>query len=90
LRTVHNEFFKAFNGIESLPKGALIQLVGGGRVFVYQVIKQEILSANTDLVDLSVIPGKRTLILSTCDSFGAKTDRFVTTAEFTVSYGQTQ
>lgn len=88
LRTVHNPLFKAFNGIETLAPGSLIQLIGGGRVFVYRVIAQQTVSADTALVDFVVAPGKRLLTLSTCDSFGAKTDRFVTTAEFSVSYVQ--
>jgi LPXTG-site transpeptidase (sortase) family protein len=86
LRTVHNPMFKAFNGIETLPKGSLIQVIGGGRVFVYQVTKQEKVSADSALVDLTPIPGRRYLTLSTCNSFGEKSDRFVTTAEFSVSY----
>lgn len=86
LRTVHNPLFKAFNGIETLPKGSLIQVIGGGRVFVYQVTQQQKVSADSALVDLTPIPGRRYLTLSTCNSFGEKSDRFVTTAEFSVSY----
>lgn len=88
LRTVKNELFKAFNGIESLPRGSLIQVIGGGRVYVYQVEKVAKVSADNALVDLAPVPGQRLLTLSTCDSFGAKSDRFVVTARFSVSYIQ--
>jgi LPXTG-site transpeptidase (sortase) family protein len=88
LRTVHNQLFKAFNGIETLPKGSLLELLANGRVFVYQVTNVKKVSADDALVDLDVASGQRILTLSTCNSFGAKTDRFVVTAEFSVSYVQ--
>jgi LPXTG-site transpeptidase (sortase) family protein len=90
LRTVNNPLFKAFNGIESLPIGSLIQVIGGGRVYVYQVTRQQKVSADSALVDLTPASGQRLLTLSTCNSFGAKTDRFVVTAAFSVSYIDTK
>lgn len=88
LRTVHNPLFKAFNGIETLTKGALIQLLAEGRVYVYQVTKVQKVSANSALVDLRPRPGERILTLSTCNSFGEKSDRFVVTAAFSVAYSE--
>ncbi len=81
-RTVNNQLFKAFNGIQNLEQGSIIQLVGQGKVHQYRVTSVIRADANDALVDLRVEPGQRKLTLSTCDSFGTKSSRFVVEAEF--------
>jgi LPXTG-site transpeptidase (sortase) family protein len=81
-RTVRNQLFKAFNGIQNLEEGSIIELIAEGSVYIYQVTKVTKTDAEDALVDLSVTPGVRRLTLSTCDSFGAKSSRFVVEAAF--------
>jgi LPXTG-site transpeptidase (sortase) family protein len=89
-RTVHNQLFKAFNGIQTLDKGSVIELHGDGKVNVYQVVRVDHVDADEALVDLRVQPGERKLTLSTCDSFGSKSSRFVVTSEFLSEYPEDQ
>ena len=79
-RTVHNQLFKAFNGIQNLEKNSLIELVSGNHLYIYQVEKVITTNADDALVDLTIVPGLRRLTLSTCDSFGSKSSRFVVVA----------
>lgn len=81
-RTVNNQLFKAFNGIQNLEKGSVIELYGQGKIHVYQVTSVTRTDANDALVDLRVASGQRKLTLSTCDSFGKKSSRFVVEAEY--------
>lgn len=85
-RTVRNEYFKAFNGIQNLDTGSIIKLYGEGKVHLYKVTSVTHVDANDALVDLRVSPGERKLTLSTCDSFGAKTSRHVVEAVFFAEY----
>jgi LPXTG-site transpeptidase (sortase) family protein len=85
-RTVRNEYFKAFNGIQNLEQGSIIKLYGQGKVHLYKVTTVTHVDSNDALVDLRVAPGERKLTLSTCDSFGAKTSRFVVEAVFFAEY----
>lgn len=81
-RTVNNELFKAFNGIQHLQKGALITLISGNTSFLYQVDTVSTVDAETALIDITQEKGVKKLTLSTCDSFGKKSTRFVVTATF--------
>jgi LPXTG-site transpeptidase (sortase) family protein len=87
-RTVNNALFKAFNGIQNLEEGSVIELHGKGKIHIYQVTKVTKADANEALVDLKVESGERKLTLSTCDSFGKKTSRFVVEAAFLSEFAQ--
>lgn len=79
LPVVNNQAFKIFNEIQNLKKGDRITVYGDdGAAYVYEVetVSQE--DATSAAIPLEV--GKPTLTLSTCDSFGKKTDRFVVIA----------
>jgi LPXTG-site transpeptidase (sortase) family protein len=83
LPVVKNRMFKALNGIEDLVRGDTIFVTGkSGEVHEYQVTSVKKTDANDELIDLSVHTGVRKLTLSTCDSFGKKSSRFVVEAEF--------
>lgn len=90
LRTVKNQLFKAFNGIQKLEPGSAIELVGNDTVHVYRVTTVTHVDSAEALVDLRVIPGQRKLTLSTCDSFGKKSDRFVVEAVYLSEYPKIQ
>lgn len=78
LPVVHNQAFKAFNGIEKLRIGDRITIEGTEKAYLYAVEEVGSADAESDAIPLSV--DGSLLTLSTCDSFGAKTDRFVVVA----------
>lgn len=78
LPVVHNQAFKAFNDIEKLEEGDAIIIYAKGFRYVYAVESVREADAETDLIPLDVTGAK--LTLSTCDTFKAKSARFVVTA----------
>ena len=78
LPIVHNQAFKAFDGIQKLAKGDRITVTGSGHTYVYSVSTVSKASATEDSIPLTM--GGSTLTLATCNSFGQKTDRFIVTA----------
>ncbi|MDD2657452.1 MAG: sortase [Candidatus Pacebacteria bacterium] len=84
LPVVRNQAYKTFNGIQKLVAGDTVTVYSSGTAYTYRVRSMAKESANSDGISLSA-PG-RVLTLSTCDSFGQKTDRFVVTADFVESH----
>ncbi|HYE23015.1 MAG TPA: sortase [Candidatus Paceibacterota bacterium] len=84
LPVVNNEAYKIFNEIQKLEEGDRITVYGTETVYVYEVDAVEEKDAEADAIPLTV--GEPTLTLSTCDSFGKKTDRFVVTAKLVGSH----
>ena len=82
LPIVRNQFFKAFNNVEDLENGEeIIVHAQNGDTYHYRVSRVYRASATDDRIPLQV-PGHR-LTLLTCDSFGAKSDRWVVEADYT-------
>lgn len=88
-RTVHNKMFKAFNALKTLENGDIITLIGGDREYLYTVSSLRHEEASKVTIDFKTPPGVRQLTLSTCDSFGKKSDRYIITADFIGSYPHT-
>jgi len=84
LPVVHNKNFQAFNGIQNLKWGDKIRVQSGDFEYVYRVDREYEAKASTASVEL--IEGTSRLILSTCDTFGAKEDRFIVEATLIDSY----
>jgi LPXTG-site transpeptidase (sortase) family protein len=84
LPVVHNQAFKAFDGIGTLVEGDEILVYSSTQIYIYRVRLVEHKSAESGAIPLTV-RGK-VLTLATCDSFGKKSDRFVVTAEFVESH----
>lgn len=81
LPIVRNQMFKAFNRISELKEGDSISVFGAGKEYVYKVSKVRQTDASEEIIDLSPKNGTR-LTLSTCDTFGKKSARFVVEADF--------
>lgn len=84
LPVVNNQAYKAFNNIQKLTVGDIVIVSSAGTAYMYRVrtvAKESTLDA---AIVLSVT--SRVLTLSTCDSFGESTDRFVVTADFVESH----
>jgi len=78
LPVVHNQAYKAFNDIQHLKKGDLITVYGEEQVYLYEVDTVE--ETNTSEGEIRLDVNGARLTLATCDTFGAKADRFVVTA----------
>lgn len=84
LPVVHNSAYKLFNNIQKLKKGDKILVSSSTRTYVYAVQVVEKKNAESAAIPLNVSGSK--LTLSTCDSFGEKSDRFVVTATLVESH----
>lgn len=80
LAVVNNQGFKAFNGLKDLREGDLIDVYSNKNVFSYKVSSVKLEGADKALVVFNTQVHK--LTLSTCDTFGAKSDRYVVEAEY--------
>ncbi len=84
LPIVHNQAYKTFNGIQKLVAGDIVTVSSSDMSYMYKVRTVAKESTNSGEIPLEV--AGRVLTLSTCDSFGAKTDRFVVVADFVESH----
>ena len=85
LPVVLNQAYKTFNGIQKLVVGDVVTVSSSGTAYTYRVRSVAKESAASDAgISLAVVD--RELTLATCDSFGAKTDRFIVTADFVESH----
>lgn len=85
LPVVGNQAYKTFNGIQKLVAGDTITVYSASTAYIYKVRTVEQESAAGDAGIPLNVSGK-VLTLSTCDSFGKKTDRFVVVADFVESH----
>mgnify|MGYP001613404129 FL=1 len=81
LPIVRNQMYRAFNRISELKEGDSISVFGGGKEYKYKVSKVRQTDASEEVIDLSPKNGTR-LTLSTCDTFGKKSARWVVEADF--------
>jgi LPXTG-site transpeptidase (sortase) family protein len=84
LPIVGNQAYKTFDGIQKLVAGDIVTVYSSDTAYTYRVESVAKESANDAGIPLSVTG--RVLTLSTCDSFGSKTDRFIVVANFVDSY----
>lgn len=84
LPIVKNQAYKTFDGIQKLSAGDTITVYSSDAAYTYAVRSVQKESANSGAIPLSV--AGKVLTLSTCDSFGEKSDRFIVTADFVESH----
>lgn len=85
LPVVHNQNFKAFNGLKDLTQGDLIEVESDGYTHVYRVATVRLTRAEEALVSFDTQGGAR-LTLSSCNTFGEKEERWVVEARHTGSF----
>lgn len=78
LPIVKNKAFKAFNELGSLTPGTTIVVDSTTHRYTYEVT--DVRLAKADDVIISFTADRPTLTLATCNTFGAKEDRWVVTA----------
>ena len=79
LPSVINDNFQAFNGIQNLAWGDLIEVTSEGYVLTYEV--EKVYKAKAADVTIPVVDTGARLTLATCNSFGSKDDRFIVEAK---------
>lgn len=85
LPIVGNPAYKTFNGIQKLVAGDTITVYAPDAAYTYRVrtVAKENAASGAGI---ALATTGRVLTLSTCNSFGTKTDRFVVTADFVESH----
>lgn len=84
-KIVNNQAYKTFNGLQNLKVGDLVYIDSDKYEFTYKVSSVKLVDATKTLVEFNT--NSKLLTLSTCDNFGAKTDRYVVEAEFVAKNG---
>ncbi len=79
-KIVQNQAYKTFNSIQTLKKGDAISVFSEKSEYVYKVLSIEHVDATKALIEFDT--NNKILTLSTCDNFGALTDRYVVKSEF--------
>ena len=83
LPVVYNQEYKAFNEIQTLLPGQDIYVRDGSSEYHYRVVQVNKVKAEDTVI---TVKNDRGLVLSTCNSFASKDDRFVVYADFVKSY----
>lgn len=78
LSNVFNKNYQAFNGIQNLAWGDTIRLRSGDTEYVYRV--DRVYQAKASAVTIPTKSVEPKLTLATCNTFGAKEDRFIVEA----------
>lgn len=78
LNTVFNKNYQAFNGIQNLTWGDTITLRSGDTEYTYRV--DRVYQAKASAVTIPTKSNGQKLTLATCNTFGAKEDRFIVEA----------
>jgi LPXTG-site transpeptidase (sortase) family protein len=81
LKVVQNQAYKAFNDLKSLSAGDVITVSGeDGKTYLYKVSSVKLATDKDVLVTFD--RRERMLTLSTCNTFGQKSERYVVEAYF--------
>lgn len=83
LPVVRNQNFKTFNNLKNLKYGDTISLFSNEKEYRYKVSAVRLTMADEAFVTLS---NERKLILSTCNTFGEKEERYLVEADFVRDY----
>lgn len=86
LPVVRNQNFKAFNTLKEVETGAIIRVQSATHENVYRVRSVRLTTAEEAMVRFDT--GQKGLTLSTCNTFGEKSERYVVEADFVGSYAR--
>ncbi len=91
LPVVYHQYYKTFDGIQNLKTGQIVSVYSGTTEYRYAVTGVRV-ADSTDENDnqIPLLSDNKYLTLVTCDSFAAKSNRFVVTATFVGAYAVTQ
>lgn len=83
LPLVHNDNFRVFNNLEKVKAGDIVRVESSDMVNLYRVRSVDLVSVDEALVEFT--EHSKMLTLSTCNSFGEPSDRYVVKADFVTS-----
>lgn len=91
LPVVIHQYYKTFDGIQDLKTGQIVSVYSATTEYRYSVTGVRV-ADSTDSSDNQIpLPSDaKYLTLVTCDSFAAKSNRFIVTATFVGAYALTQ
>jgi len=73
--TVRNHAYKTFNRLENLNIGDAIKVEAGGLAYQYLVTSVALVDQDAELIEFA--DGDNGIVLSTCNTFGQKSERIV-------------
>lgn len=80
IKIVNNQAFKTFNGIKNLKEGDMISVFSDKYEYLYKVLSVSMVGADKVLVEFNT--KNEMLTLSTCNTFGEKSDRYIVESKF--------
>jgi LPXTG-site transpeptidase (sortase) family protein len=91
LPIVYHQYYKTFDGIQNLKTGELVSVYSATTEYRYSVTGVRVADATDDTDNQIALPSdNKYLTLVTCDSFAAKSNRFIVTASFVGAYALSQ
>jgi LPXTG-site transpeptidase (sortase) family protein len=87
LPVVYHQYYKTFDGIQNLKTGQIVSVYSGTTEYRYAVTGVRV-ADSTDNSDnqIPLYSDNKYLTLVTCDSFAAKSNRFIVTATYVGAY----
>ena len=91
LPVVYHQYYKTFDGIQNLKTGQIVSVYSGTTEYRYAVTGVRVAdsSDNSDN-QIPLYSDNKYLTLVTCDSFAAKSNRFIVTATYVGAYTVSQ
>jgi len=87
LPVVYHSYYKTFDGIQDLKTGAIVSVYSGTTEYRYAVSGVRVADSTDDNDNqIPLSNDNKYLTLVTCDSFAAKSNRFIVTATFVGAY----
>jgi len=80
LTVVHNQAYKTFNGLKDLKAGDIVKVFSGTKLYQYKIKTVRLADSSEVLVQFD--NSRNMITLSTCNTFGAKTERYVVEADY--------
>lgn len=91
LPVVYHQYYKTFDGIQNLKTGQIISVYSGTTEYRYAVTGVRVAdSTDSSGNQIALLSDNKYLTLVTCDSFAAKSNRFIVTASYVGAYQVTQ
>ena len=90
LPVVYHQYYKTFDGIQDLKTGEIVSVYSGTTEYRYAVTGVRVAdSTDTSSNQIPLLSDNKYLTLVTCDSFAAKSNRFIVTASYVGAYALT-
>ncbi len=83
----YHQYYKTFDGIQNLKTGQVVSVYSATTEYRYSVTSVRVADSSDDSDNQIPLPSDaKYLTLVTCDSFAAKSNRFIVTATFAGAY----